>query len=547
MSLLDWAIKTIPPPDNKKVRMHNDGDTRDIIDTILYADSKIKNHMCEFSSAFQANYQGLYDLWDFTRNHITYLADEPGHERVKDPAVTWRDRSGDCKSFSLFIASVLKCLRIPHRYRFASYSGNDPTHVYVIAKLNNRNVILDATIDKFDTEVDYKKKWDKMAKIDYLHGVSTASPAIHSRRAKPTPTQRIANAPKNVLPKSYIDYLGRTEGELTLTLLDQITRLNSGYYGDPNGTYQKALNLIYQTAKDPHRISGHVGYIDPQLYPLMNYIEYAKTRSKPAGIASAHIGDFASDRKAIIDECTNAKTQQYFSTPRNCGFIPSHECLEWNKKAASYIPKKLDGSVWDTKGLNEFVKNCSDQLFFIDLFNQHLEGSSPHVLYEFIPDDELNNLPGTANFKANNHRLANSSMARYSKLDRTNIVLWERLGISRISASKGLKDISPEGFIENLKFYTTPNIGAIDPATVVLLKEVIVPIIVSALGLASQILILILTKKATFASEVRGYGTQEFGPQKNDFLNEGSSSFNFNSLLVPGALALGGILLLNKK
>jgi hypothetical protein len=531
MSLLDWAIKTIPPPDNKKVRMHNDGNTRDIIDTILYADSRIKNHMCEFSSAFEANYQGLYDLWEFTKNHITYLADEPGHEKVKDPAVTWRDRSGDCKSFSLFIASVLKCLRITHRYRFASYSGNDPTHVYVIAKLNNRNVILDATIDKFDSEVSYKKKWDKMAKIDYLHGVSAA---VHTGRAKPSASERIANAPKSVLPKTFIDYTAMTEGQLTLGLLDQLTRLQSAYYGDPDGMYQKALNIIYQTAKDPHRISGHVGYIDPQLYGLMNYIEYARERSKPAGIASAHIGDFASDRKAIMDACKHARAEQAKTRTKNCGFPASHTCLEENKRAEAYIPKKLDGSVWNKNDLSVFIKNCSEQIFFMDAYNQYLENTSPHLLYEFA---DRSILTGTANFKANNHRLSNSTMARYSKLDRANIVLWERLGISRISASKGLADISPEGLIRQWRTVGKDQIG--DPVTVG-------AIIFAAIGFASKLIDLLITKQASIISDMRGFGSKEFGPEAGDFEGTGSG-FDFNSLLVPGALALGGILLLNKK
>ena len=545
---MDYVLKAnqaIPSPSGKTITRYQDGDTRDIIETILYADKQLGNDMCVFASAFSRSYDSLYDLWHFTRTQIKYVADSPGHERVKDPKVTWADRTGDCKSFSLFVASVLRCLKISYRYRFASYSGNDPTHVYVIAKINKRDVILDATIDRFDSEVPYLKKWDKMAQIDYLHGGSNVAPAVHTRPAKPTSAQRIADAPRVAMPKKFIDYSGLTEGQLTLTLLEELTKLNASYYGDPNGTFQKALNIIYQTSKDPHRISGHIGYIDESLYGLMPYIEYAMERSKPAGFGTAHLGDFATDRANILAECRHAKSEYSRTRTNDCGFPAFKKCLDDNEAARKYIPKKRDGTAWDKTDLLKFVNNCQDQIFFVDLFNNNLEGSSPHLLYEHIPNGELNSLPGTANFKANNHRLANSSMARYSKLDRTNIVLWERLGISRTAAAKGLKDISPEGLIDYMKLANTPNIGAIDPATIVLLFVVILPIFLAALGFAGTLLTLIMTKRAAFASEVRGYGTEEFGPGKDDF--EGSTTFDFNSLLIPGALALGGIVLLNQK
>src|SRR5689334_5968859 len=112
MSLSKWAADTIPPPKGKVETMYQDGNTKDIIDTILHADSKLGTTMCEFASAFKKTYDGLYDLWQFVRSNIEYKADAPGNEKVKDPTVTWRDGYGDCKSFSLFIASVLRCLQI---------------------------------------------------------------------------------------------------------------------------------------------------------------------------------------------------------------------------------------------------------------------------------------------------------------------------------------------------------------------------------------------------------------------------------------------------
>lgn len=536
--MLDFANANIPAPDGMTENEHNDGDTSDIINVILKQDNLLGNYMCDFAQAYSADYTSMNALWNFTHKYIKYVADQPGLEVVKDPRVTWKHRSGDCKSFSIFIASVLKCLGIPYRYRFAAYSPGDPTHVYVIAKINNQDVIMDATIDKFNHEITYHKKWDKVTKIVRMHGATRSiksAPAIKTKNAVPTTAQRIANAPRIGIPQPYIDYSGLTEGELTLRLLDENAKILAAYYGDPNGTFQKVRNYIFNASKNLHSITGHIGYVDPKFYNLFSYIEYAKERSKPAGIASARIGDFASDRDALI---------------KNCDYTSS-EYLKWQaggktnpitkEKTPIYYPRKKDGTLWDLNDLSKAKLACDDQRFFLDLFNSHLEKSAAHTLYEFIADSELNSLPGTANFKANNHRLANSSMSRYSQLDRTNIVLWQRNGIMRRSAASGLIEISPEAMINNWKQIGKEGIG-LDPATAAL----IVSIISAAFGAASELLKLLLLKKSTFSSEVRGYGSTTFGPEQGDFAVGTSNDFQISDF-IPYAAAGAGIYLLTSK
>lgn len=538
MNLLDHAKATIPAPDRKTDVRHTDGNTQDIVDTILFADSNLGTNMCDFANVFSKTYEGLYSIWYFVHKHINYLADEPGHEKVKDPRVTWRDKNGDCKSFSLFIGSILKCLEIPYKYRFAAYSGNEPTHVYVIAKLNKRDVILDSTIDKFDFEFSYHKKWDKMTKISYIHG--TKAPAIRTRNAQPSTVERIANAPRIATSKSYIDYSNLTEGELTLKLLDEQIKILSNYFGDETGTYQKARNIIYSASKNLHSSNRHIGYLDPKLFKLIEYIDFAKERNKKAGVSGAHIADFNSDREELKKNCAHL-TNQYILWSKSGN--PIDILNPARGKHPNHTPVKPDGSNWNLDELYKAFKACPDQLFFMDLFNSNLENASAHLLYEYIENKDLNTLPGTANFKANNHKLANSSMARYSSLDRTNIVLWQRNGILRAGISKKLSDPSPEAIISQWKTNPKDGIGIIDPVSL----TAIASILTAALGAASALVLGILQKKATFASEVRGYGTEAFGPEKGDFFSNelpNDSGFDFNSLLIPGALALGGFLLI---
>lgn len=150
------ASRTILTPDGKADVMYRVGDTEDIIKVILEADSKAAKDTAAFASSFAPSYAGLRKLWNFVHDNIKYIEDKPGHERIKSPAVTWQDRYGDCKSMSVFIGSVLNNLGIPYNYRFVGYKkGNDVSHVYVVAYLGNREVILDAVHHRFDEEVSY--------------------------------------------------------------------------------------------------------------------------------------------------------------------------------------------------------------------------------------------------------------------------------------------------------------------------------------------------------------------------------------------------------
>jgi hypothetical protein len=94
--------------------------------------------------------------------NIKYKKDAAGHERIKSPAMTIYDKYGDCKSFSVLIASFLKNHGIEYYYRFTGYPGDrNFTHVYVVAQLDNgRDIILDGTYDLFNREVAYSFKRD---------------------------------------------------------------------------------------------------------------------------------------------------------------------------------------------------------------------------------------------------------------------------------------------------------------------------------------------------------------------------------------------------
>ena len=102
------------------------------------------------------------NIFDYLVENVEYKEDKGG-QYIKTPARLLSDKKGDCKSFSIFVASCLRNLNIPAVFRYVSFSNlPDPTHVYVVTK---SGIIIDA-VERwagepiFDYASNYKSKID---------------------------------------------------------------------------------------------------------------------------------------------------------------------------------------------------------------------------------------------------------------------------------------------------------------------------------------------------------------------------------------------------
>ncbi|MEI6694560.1 MAG: transglutaminase domain-containing protein [Bacteroidota bacterium] len=257
----------ISAPIGIKQTLNLNGNTSDIVNAILYADAKDKSNVLELAQSLK----GLNDLktckniWEFIKKNITYKIDPSGQQFIKSPAKLWKDKTGDCKSFSIFYASILKALKIPYKYRFASYSSDQKefTHVYVIA---NNSIVCDAVMNEFNTEkqFNFKKDYD-MTKISYMAGVG-ATPAksnkIETAIVNFDEFQDLAILALASSEKSNIRISGRQlRIELTKTEVERLLKdandrfLNSAEIASLFGWFKKALNKVNVWVKDNIGIS----------------------------------------------------------------------------------------------------------------------------------------------------------------------------------------------------------------------------------------------------------------------------------------------------
>lgn len=109
-----------------------------------------------------------FNVWRWLRENITYQRDPVQMQMIRLPGRLIADRVGDCKSYSLLAASVLKNLGYPVMFRYTSYKIGDPTktHIYVVTfDKNSTPIVVDGTLKKFNIEPPYTSKKDVLIDV----------------------------------------------------------------------------------------------------------------------------------------------------------------------------------------------------------------------------------------------------------------------------------------------------------------------------------------------------------------------------------------------
>lgn len=118
-------------------------DTRDIINAlarILPAATK-QAEQFTFLRKTGDSINDALTVGRYVQKNFTYIKDGLLEQNIKTPGAMLATKTGDCKSFALFIAAVLSAWKYKNGLRFAGYNGaGQPTHVYNFV-LTNENKI----------------------------------------------------------------------------------------------------------------------------------------------------------------------------------------------------------------------------------------------------------------------------------------------------------------------------------------------------------------------------------------------------------------------
>jgi len=156
--------QAIAAADNKSSLKHRAGNTGDIMAEVKSCYLDNNQQVADYAPSLKAGtlLKTCNNVWAAVHDNINYKVDPPGVQWIKTPARLWSDKEGDCKSFSVFIASCLHQRNIPFAFRFVSFNQDEtPTHVYVVVPLQKGNdIILDAVLPQFNMEKPYTYKID---------------------------------------------------------------------------------------------------------------------------------------------------------------------------------------------------------------------------------------------------------------------------------------------------------------------------------------------------------------------------------------------------
>jgi hypothetical protein len=161
-------IGIVPVPSFEVTDDFAKGNTNDIITVVMRDDSEAKEAATtrKLAKYFETKdeYETCKRIYDNVKHNIKYVGDKTGHEIIKLPNALLYFKKGDCKSFSILEADLLRGVhggRIEVEFWFVSqdYFDKTPTHVFPVAILSDgTEVIMDAVYDYFDRECMYFHK-----------------------------------------------------------------------------------------------------------------------------------------------------------------------------------------------------------------------------------------------------------------------------------------------------------------------------------------------------------------------------------------------------
>lgn len=146
-------------------------DNKDIRDLLVALVPQAKAQMKDFSKQFRGrnNQETCKKIFDYIKNNFTYVADG-GEQIIKLPSALLKKKVGDCKSYSLFTASILENLKIPYKFVYTSYNSNPiPQHVYVTT---GEGCIIDAVYGIFNREKKPTYRYTHDMNVRYMAGIS---------------------------------------------------------------------------------------------------------------------------------------------------------------------------------------------------------------------------------------------------------------------------------------------------------------------------------------------------------------------------------------
>ena len=377
-------------------------------DTIINRQGKTKDIMQAVVDCYNSDYAQVQELadnlpgndtlsrcravFDFVDKNIKYQIDPLQKQWIRTPARLWSDGEGDCKSFSIFICSCLRCMGIPHLFRFAAYEGNsDPTHVYAVAiDESGKEIIVDPVYRDENGKAVFNKECPYTKKID-MKGTTEISRLSGPGIGYFTETEMIEIQGKEYLPRVEQDFLINLNALNTLykgaaaakdeafanrieNLMDVATVAIMLYENADNGIVdaEKGISCL-RVMYDEGAFNQPVGTTNDQRSQMMNIILGAVIQQSPSVTANEDDIDY-------LLEATGISTPGFDASEFLGSDVAVGRASYRQMRAAS-----LSGPTPTQKEINDMESTLFE--------------SAEYFMYSFIPDKTLDQFPAAVKNK----------------------------------------------------------------------------------------------------------------------------------------------------
>jgi len=274
----------------------------------------------------------------YVQKNFKYVRDGLQNQNIKLPSALLKEKTGDCKSFALFIAAVLSHWGYKNGFRFAAYRGNTPTHVYNYILDNENNVFtLDACLP--DLKESKNATFVEDMEVRYLAGVPIMlemEEGINGKKERKARKAKRRAEGKGFGQRAKKLALAPGRGAFLLLVLENVrglaTKLNkltpekrAGFWGKLGGD-KKKLESAINKGKDKKPLLGmnghgsygegeYIGSVAAAGVAAAPIVIAAIKFLKDAGIETEDIQNFvnkiAPDAEPLGDfEATDAETKE---------------------------------------------------------------------------------------------------------------------------------------------------------------------------------------------------------------------------------------------
>lgn len=152
---------------NKKILVSRYQTSGEIAGAILKAIKESKDSAEILAPYFKANSkkESCKLIFLFLKQVVPYVKESSNDQTAKTINRILKDAKkygGDCKHYAIFSAGLCKALNISCKLRLISQKFNDttPNHIYTVAVINGKEVVIDPVLNTFDNEARYNYKYD---------------------------------------------------------------------------------------------------------------------------------------------------------------------------------------------------------------------------------------------------------------------------------------------------------------------------------------------------------------------------------------------------